>query len=77
MTAERPRRDSWLWSATIAIWCLGLLPLYGLWYAHPFENNIAENLFELGVFLVACWYFLALGPIRSFLERFFDVDRVS
>ena len=44
----------------IAIWCLGLIPIYYLWNTRIFVHDTMESLFGFALYIIAFFYFLAL-----------------
>lgn len=57
------------WAATFAVWLTGAGVLGWLWDTRVFVSDIAEQIFEAVLYLVACLYAFALRPIYDWLEQ--------
>ena len=56
----------WVWPITFIIWGAGCGVIYLLWTTKLFANDTAESVFGFVLFIVAFFYFLAIGPIRDY-----------
>ena len=61
-------RENKTWAVTFAIWAMGAAIIWALWDARVFVSDFVEDTFEFVLYVIAFFYFLALGPIRDFVE---------
>jgi len=70
MEAKRTRRgDSARWAISFVIWGFGAYILLELWYWGRGVADPAGYILDAMIYLVATFYFLALGPIREWVSR--------
>jgi hypothetical protein len=61
-------RDNKVWGITFFIWLIGCGFIYILDKWH-FHIALIDTLYGFTIYIVAFFYFLALGPIREFIDR--------
>jgi hypothetical protein len=64
-------RENKVWLVTLVIWGIGVGAIALLWNQRVFVSDLAESVFGFILYIVAFFYFLAVMPIRSFVERHF------
>ena len=70
MSGEKPNVEhKWVWPITFLIWGIGCGVIYLLWTTKLFANDTAESIFGFVLFIVAFFYFLAIGPIRDYVSE--------
>ena len=66
-------RENWQFAVTFGIWLLGLLPLSWLWYLRL--SPVLEEVYGFAVYLIAFFYFVALGPIHAVVKWYWPGTR--
>lgn len=74
VTGGQPKNnDNKIWLFTFSIWGAGAAVIYFLWNTRVFVSDSAEGAFGFVLYIVAFFYFLALGPIRNVISGWFEV----
>jgi len=69
---ENHHENKLAWPVTFLIWGAGFFVIYLLWGARVFVNDFAESIFGFALYIVAFFYFLAIGPIKGWVDGFLE-----